>query len=812
MLEVIYKFIPILLLGISILSNTFAQDSLNTISGKIIDGQTLNPLPFANIAFPNSSEGTSSDLEGDFVLRYKSENKFLIISYVGYKSLTVDLETLNNANQNIFRLFPINIFLQEVTVYSNINSANRLSEIGSLSMQSDRISEISTGMPDILRSVQSLPGIAVNNEFKANYNVRGGNQDENLILVNNATVYEPFHIKEASNASVGVFNVNLIQKVDLITGGFSARYGDKMSSVLNIQYREGNKDKYKGEASLSLAYIDGYLEGPIGNNSSFILGVRKSYLEYILKLIDYKDISSVKPAFYDIQGVYSYHFSSSNKILFEFIHAGDDFSYEPIKSSITSPRNGQYLGRDAEFSSSKIETDDYKASYFSNLFDIQSINVLSSNVLLKGELSYYKQTDNEYRFYKKDEDDNINIIAGSENYYDKIRTQRLVFDTLGIETIEMKSELAYQLSPKYEVNIGLSFQNITYNQTTDDIYTFIRRQYLNNQTPENSDTIVTKGPLAGNEPVDVHSFKYNSYIENIFQPIEKLTINAGGRIDYFDLNKELTFSPRINVGFSLTENTTLRAAWGYFYQSPTYRQLKTSSASDTNTQSQLALHYVLGIEHLFSFTEDLNNFIKFRLEGYYKEYRSLVSSYFGTYERLTYSGYNDAVGSSKGIDFQAVLNVNNFYCWLCYGLLYANEDKLTDDIGEYPRYTEQRHTLSFISSIDLGSNWRLNLNGYYGSGFPYTPRTAVNENGIWNWKSGKIHSAHLPAYRRVDVRVSKDFSFSNSTLNLFIDVSNIINFKNIQNYEYKNSAFTKPSADEVLLWPILPSFGVRYQF
>ena len=309
-------FVIFLISSLLFIVSTVALSQMKnkTILGKVVDGQTLDPLPYANIAFLNSDVGTSSDINGHFSLTNSINADGLVISYVGYKSLIIDLKNLKDNEENLFSLLPINIFLQEVTVYSNTNKQMKLSEISSLSMQSNRIREISPGMPDILRSVQSLPGIAVNNEFKADFNVRGGNQDENLVLVNNATVYEPFHIKEAANASVGIFNVDLIQKVDLITGGFSARYGDKMSSVLNIQYREGNKKNYSGAASLSLAYLDGYIEGPITENSSFILGIRKSYLEYVLKMIDYEDITSLKPAFYDVQGVLSYNLSPSNRI------------------------------------------------------------------------------------------------------------------------------------------------------------------------------------------------------------------------------------------------------------------------------------------------------------------------------------------------------------------------------------------------------------------------------------------------------------------------------------------------------------------
>lgn len=788
------------------------QDENNIIRGKVIDGQTAEPLAFANIAFYNSDLGTFSDNEGNFSIKNLHHADSLLISYVGYKSLVIKLDSNYYDTQHIYSLLPISIFLQEVTVYSHTSNGFNSFDIEALSIQSEKLRNISAGMPDILRSIQALPGIAVNNEFKADFNVRGGNQDENLVLVNSAVVYEPFHIKEASNASVGIFNMDLIQKVDLITGGFSAKYGDKMSSVLNIKYREGNKTNFKGAASLSLAYLDGYLEGPITDNFSFVFGIRKSYLEYVLSLIDYKDISSAKPSFYDLQGVLAYQVSASDKILFEFIHAGDDFSYEPSRQNLYSPYTGTFQNQSAEFNSTKNENENYKATYFSNLFDIQSFNFLSSRTLLKSAVSYYMQTDNEYRLFLRDENQKINILSGGTKYYDRINTERLTYDSLKIETLELKTEITHQFSKTYEINAGVNFQNITYSQTADDIYAYIRRSNFTNPNLENIDTLITRGEYAKEAPVKVQSHKYNAYLENILQMNNNLTVNIGGRADYFDLNEDFSFSPRINIGYSLSTNTRIRAAWGYYYQSPIYHQLKTSVKSDTNTQSQLAIHYIVGFDHSIQLSNKENSYLNLKIEAYYKDYHNLISSYFGIFERLTYSHYNDATGSAKGFDLYAILNVSGFYCWLSYGLLFAKEDKITDEIGEYPRYTDQRHTLSFVSNIDLGSSWYFALRAYYGSGFPFTPKTAVKTNGTWEWKSEKTHSNYLPAYKRIDIRLSKDFAFSNSILNVFIDVSNVLNFKNIQSYEYKTPGFSKPTPEEVLLWPILPSFGVRYNF
>jgi outer membrane receptor for ferrienterochelin and colicin len=764
----------------------FAQNNFKSLTGIIVDAQTYEPLPFANIIVLETNFGTTTNTYGEFKIDNVSTLTQLRISYVGYTSQLVKLNEVDFSNEIYFLLQPININLQEVTVYSNSATSGSKTQLSSVSLYNKQIREISAAMPDILRSVQALPGVVVNNEFKADFNVRGGNQDENLVLVNGTQVYEPYHIKEASNASVGIFNVDLMKKVNFITGGFSAKYGDKMSSVVDIEYREGNKTNFSGAASLSLAYLDGYIEGPIADNISFIFGARKSYMEYVLSLIDYEDISSAKPSFYDIQGVLSYQVSPKNKILFEFIHAGDDFKYDPKR-----------------IYSSKTEIEKNRGNYFSSLFDIKSKNILSSKALLNFEVSYYDQIDEENRIFDREA-----FISNSR--YDKLFTNRTTYDSLRIQTLKFNSDFNYQFNSNYEILTGISYQNINYKQDSEDIYTYIGR--LKNTDPVVKDTTYRNGDFASGDPVDVNSFKYTGYLENIFSIQNNLTLNVGARFDYFDINKDFTISPRLNAAYRFENGIILKAAWGHFYQSPIYHQLAYSEASDTNTLSQKATHYILGAEKKFNLDQD--NFFRLKLEGYFKKYDNLISSQFGVFERLTYSKINDAAGSSTGFDFYAVLKLNRFYGWLSYSYLDASEDKNTDNFGEYPRYTNQTHTIALVTNIYLGNNWDLSLKGYYGSGFPYTPRIAEKDEatGLWSWKSGKIHSADLPSYKRIDLRISKVFKFNNLNLSTFLDISNALNFRNVQRYDFEAPGFSKPEKEEILLWPIIPSFGIRLEF
>jgi len=789
------------------------QSNIKNITGQVFNGETNEPLPFANIYMKGKNIGTSADIEGKFSLKLPLASGKLLISFLGFKTEIIDIAKLNPKKRTLIYLYPKDVFLQQVSVYAGITNKKEDIKVSALSLQSDKIEKISTAMPDVLRALQFMPGIAVNNEYSAEFNVRGGNKDENLVMVNGAEVYEPFHIKEASNASVGIFNVDLINNVDLITGGFSARYGDRLSSVVNIEYRDGNKEKYKGAATLSLAYADGYVEGPISEKSSFILGVRKTYLEYLISMLNfnYEDIDRAKPSFYDVQGVFSYDFSSTNKLKFEFLHSGDDFRYNPDASNSLLNYQGEYNGQQAFFIEKIGTYQDNIGKYNSTLLDLQSIIFLSNNAFLKSNISYYDQRDDEYRLwqrtYSKD-------ISADHIYFDKrsgIRENKAI---LNIKTFEVKTALDYQFSPFYETKSGVSIKNIIYQQSFTDNHITDN----SNNTKHFPDTTYyykkKEGLYFANELLDAESYKVSGYIENVFQLKNNFLVNVGGRFDYFDLNKDLNISPRISLAYFSKFGSVLRAAWGEYYQAPIYRQLAYSVASDTNTQAQHATHYILGLEQNFNLSRSKLSLLKIKLDLYYKDYKNLISSYYATFDRLAYSRHNDSKGYAKGLDLYILLSLPNFYTWISYGYLDAMEDNSTDNIGYYPRYTDQTHTLTWVADITLGKGWGVNTRFAYGSGFPYTPRVSYfNENSDrYAWKKKEINSGILPEYKRVDFRISKDFSFTHFTLKTFIDISNILNFDNIQGFEYKFDSIGKPKIEKVSLWPILPSFGIRFQF
>lgn len=266
----------------------FAVSQTQTLAGTVRDASTNEILPFVTVYVKGLAIGTSTDANGMFRLSLKSGSYDIITSLVGYRTETRRVE-MKDKNQTLdLKLFQTDILLQEVTVYSSAPDQTSQAEVGALSLQGRHITETTTVIPDVFRSVQTLPGISSDNEFSARFNVRGGTPDENLVLVNGAQVYEPFHVKEAPNASIGIFNTDMMRKVMLVTGGFSAKYGDRMSAVMDIEYREGSRARLQGSGTLSMTNLALLLEGPITSSGSFIIGARKSY-EELCRVCDVAD-------------------------------------------------------------------------------------------------------------------------------------------------------------------------------------------------------------------------------------------------------------------------------------------------------------------------------------------------------------------------------------------------------------------------------------------------------------------------------------------------------------------------------------------
>jgi len=787
------KLILFSLLVIFIAGGVKAQ--LITVKGKLLDETNNEPLIGANIFVEKTSLGASTDNNGNFEVTLKTVPRTLVFSYIGYKTekIVVDKETLDLR----ILLQPTSYMLQEISVFSK----QKNNELNAASIQNEQVKNFAGFTKDALRSVQLMPGVSSNNEGSPLINVRGGTYDENLVLVNGVEIYSPYHLKAFTPMGVGIFNIDMVKNINFSAGGFSAEYGNALSSIMNVEYDKGNKDKYSAKVDLSMIDLAMLVQGPMTTKGSFTLGIRKSYLDMLLRLGAPQEIHA---DYYDIQSVLNYQLSNSDILTATAIYSKDNVSQDPTVSGTSATYTNSYINN--QRTNQYVNESNYKSaitSYYNTLLAVKYDKIFQHDFLSQTILSWYDEIEDENILQTYKVDHSFSTFPDRFIHYSNDYN---ALNKLKIQTLSLKQGFTFAVSSFYTIKAGFSHKKIFYDvdqkKNKDQVYSENISKY-----PAVATIIYPRDPTYNDTTIiNISSFRSEAYLENIFQLSESSIINAGFRLDYFDMNKELKFSPRVGLSHSLPFDFTLRLSWGFFYQPPTYKQLRFSVNTDQNTSFQKATHYIAGLEKNFS------SDISCKLEYYYKQYSDLLPVSRVTNSTLQYrTKENNTEGYATGFDFQFIGRFPSLDVWLSYGFLVAKE-KLYAEINYYPRYTDQRHTLSSVVSIDLGLGWESSVRFFYGSGYAFTPSTLVysSSDKKYVWVQADKNSEHYPAYTRIDFRLGKTFELFNHPLKCYLDILNLFGTKNVLSYRYSFDNSGNPTRTEVPLLPIIPSFGLSY--
>ena len=765
-----------------------------SIRGRIYDFETNQGLGDANVEILGTPFGVAADSRGDFHLRLKPGSYSIRVSMMGYQTYQTIVQLQSRDVLLQIPLIPTVYLMQGVTIIQPAQEEE--TTVSKNTVQSENVMRMPGSLTDIYRSVKTLPGVTSNNGMSSEFNVRGGTFDENLVIVNGVQVYEPFHIKEAPNGSIAIFNMDLLKQVDLITGGFTARYGDKMSSVMNIQYRKGSRDRMKFQATGSMMHAGLVGEGPSWKGS-WILGVRKSYLQYLIKLLGEDD--AVHVDFYDIQGQIQCEPGPGKHLEFQFIHSGDHYRFGPDKSD--ELQTAEYEWYTSEINDFRYEYD--KAKYYNNLYALSFTHTVNPSFFYKTMLSHYAEYEDEYE---------INEDRRTQDIWDKYYKRPYYFydnsfyernRDLTIFTTEARQEATVRLNAFHEVLTGVSFQHLKYDFKHD-----LNEWYLwGNLYEAYPETLSYSYENQEFESIHPATYKIAGYLEDSWQISSRLFANIGGRFDYFEFNRDFNISPRINLSYITGHGPILRAAWGHYYQSPSYRELKYTNATSMNTKAQRSIHHIIGIEY------PVTPHWTAKVEGYSKIMDHLIS--FETWNgRFYYSQSNDSKGFANGLDVYMNWKYPKCSGWISYGYLVAREDSLGNSKGYIPRATDQRHTFALVLDYDLGKSWEFRIKALYGSGFPYTPtefRLVNPDENQWQEFIGERNSEYLPSFQRLDLRIGKRFMWGRVRMQAYLETINTLARKNVFMYDWDwNNG--KWERETVTLMPFIPNFGIEANF
>lgn len=752
MLTICRNLLLTLMLLIPILS--VAQKKQATIYGKIIDENEL-PLKGVSITVLSKEHGTLSNDSGSFTLHVPSGKAFaLVFSISGYiPQERIFFLQENEKEQVRIKLLRSTKILEEIIIQ---NTQDR-KESGLVRLRGRDAMVI----PSTIGGIESLIKIFVgsNNELTSQYAVRGGNYDENLVYVNDVEVFRPYLTRSGQQEGLSFINPELTGKVSFYMGGFQAKYGDKLSSVLDVQYRRPSRNG--GSVYISLLEQGVHLEGFSKNKKfTYLVGARNRSNRSLLSAQETK--GSYIPRANDIQGQLTYDLGK-NRHLEAFIHfSSTRFSLVPefsqLTSSVFSPLFSTNLGIDIYFDGHE------KDRYATQLTGLSYSTDINQNLRLKWLLSYMQNDETEqydllggYLFGERDFDKSkpsfgsiINPL-GAGTYHQFARNNL----TIGNWSVAHKGEWTKH---KHSVLWGLATDHTT---ITDHLYEWERQDSAGYTLPYNPARLSLSKWIHSSAHLDI--LKLSGYIQDNFRLSDSgsVTISAGLRFQYNDLNRQWLFSPRFQLAWQpfKKKNIVWRIAGGAYHQPPFYRELRRYDGTlNTGVRAQKSTQFVTGFDYQF---RGWSRPFRLTTEFYYKHMQDVVP-YDLDNVRIRYFGENNAKAYAAGMEMRLIGEwVKDAESWISLGIMRTREDiqndfydtyynqsgekinrftadqEVTDstrnEIGWLRRPTDRLITFGmfFQDYLSTNKNIKVHLNMLFGSNMPYNiPGSMKYRNGL----------------------------------------------------------------------------------
>ncbi len=748
------------------------------IFGKITDAVTGAPIDFATVYIKGTNTATESNIKGEYVLKIPAyERVTLVFTRIGYKEGTSRISPLSNgARRKVdVKLASEESNIEVVVTESKIQEGGMIREdVVALKLLPTTSGNFESVLPHIALGTSSGTG----GELSSQYNVRGGNYDENLVYVNDFEIYRPQLIRSGQQEGLTFPNIDLIRDLSFSSGGFEAKYGDKLSSVLDVKYKRPDSLR----ASVGMSFLGGsaHIEGSFSPSKKdeykkirYLFGARYKTTRYLLGTLDIQ--GEYIPNFADIQGYITY-----------------DINRDWQLGVIGNFNRAEYQFRPATRSTA-LGLIDFALELFA-VFEGQEVSDFTT-YMTGASLTYLPDRDRNPLFmkflastYQSNENERFDIIGdyllgqiesglGSDDFGDIVSVlgtgtqQQFVrnFLTSNVTNVQYKGGLELQVdhddldkTSSHFLQWGVKYQR---EEIVDRINEWERLDSAGYSLNFDTTQLLVRNILKTRN--ELSSNRISAYFQDTYtiqDTSKEMKLTAGVRAQYWDLNKEFIVSPRVQLLFKSLkweDDISLRLASGLYFQSPFYRELRNLQGEvNTDVLSQKSVHLVGGLT--WDFYGGKRNPKKFRFiaEAYYKHLWDVVS-YDVDNVRIRYSGENDATGYVMGLDLR--LNgefVPGEESWINLSFLRARESlngiqHLKRDIGDteaqevnsVPRPTDQFMTFStfFQDHLPRNENIKMHLNFTVGTGLPYG---LLGNNRIYR------NTYRFPAYHRVDIGFS----------------------------------------------------------
>ncbi len=783
------------LLGIFFFHLQATGQELYTLNGTISDISSNETLIGVNVIFPEAKTGVVTNDYGYYSIKLPEGNYELQISYIGYQSIRKTIN-LDSDKKMDFQLTEVSENLEEVLVTSNIEGLNiRKPEmsVNRLSINTIQKLPVVFGEVDVVKSLLLLPGVSNAGEGSSGFNVRGGAVDQNLILLDEATIFNSSHLF----GLFSVFNPDAIKDLKLYKGGIPAEYGGRVSSVLDIYQRDGNSKEFKVQGGIGAISSRLLAEGPIvKDKGSFLIGARSSYAHLFLKLTDNENSAY----FYDLNTKLSYKLDESNKLLLSGYFGRDVFNisqnFENTYGNAVVNLRWNHIFSDNIFSNLSAIYSDY---YYGLNLNFVGFNWDSGikNLNLKYDFNHYINEDFQLKY-------------GLHNTYYEFNPGEIepIDEDSGINYFKLSNKYAlenavyisaeHRLNDQFSVEYGLRWSNF-FRLGQDEV-----NQY-ENDNPVNYDPET-----------------------DIYSEAEILETNSISRSEI--LKSYNNFEPRIAISYALNDNESIKASYNRMSQ---YLHLISNTSSPTPLdvwapsgeyiKPQLLDQYAIGYFRYFQ-----NRAYSLEVESFYKQIDNRIDYIDGAnliantaIERVILNGESRAYG----VELLLRKNTGKFTGWLAYTL--SRSEQRTPgrtafepgiNNGEwYNSNYDKTHDLSITGSYELNRKWQFNANFIFQTGLATTFPTAQYEfQGITVPVYGERNANRLPEYHRLDLSATltpqknKDSKFKSSWN---FGIYNVFNRQNAYSISFReNSDTNQNEAVRLSLFGIIPSITYNFKF
>ena len=769
------NFRIILLLFIIIPSVAWAEGKIK-ITGYIRDTDN-NPMELVNVHIKNSLVGTMSNEKGFYSISVAPEDSItLVYSCIGYhKAERIIPQASSDMRINV-KLHPVSFNLAEITVSQIRKQTNTMERLDAEHVK--LLPDPSGGSIESL--VVTFAGVSSNNELSSQYSVRGGSFDENIVYVNGVEIFRPLLIRSGQQEGLSFVNPDLTESVEFSAGGFEARYGDKMSSVLDITYKKPKQ--LEGSASISLLGANAYVGSSTGKFSQ-ITGFRYKTNRSLLSTTDTE--AEYDPDFIDFQTSMTYQFNPKweANILGNISHNRYRFTPHTRKTS---------FGTASNLNNFTVYFDGKEEDVFKTLFGSASLKYKPDNNTEAGvhvtafksnEIESYDIT-GEYWLNDGSNTDNDLTISRSTGVYHEHARNRLTSRIINIGHSGTKRINNNTL----KWGATLQLENIA-----DRINEWERRDSSGYSLPHTGTEVNVISNLYSDN--NISSTRFSFYVQDAFKFRSKqglFNLTGGIRGSYWSFNKEFIFSPRLSLGFipNFNQNLTFRIAGGIYYQSPFYKELRLVQTDNSGNnivtlnnhlKSQRSIHAIAGSDYTFKIAD--RNF-KLTAEVYYKKLDNLIP-YTIDNVKIRYYGENCAKGNAYGLDLKLFGEfVEGVDSWISVSLMKAEQTIRNSVTVPMPNSQGYNLSLFFQDYFPGYKRLKLNLKGVLSGGLPLTAPHQGYESGYFR----------TPPYKRVDIGLSYQLAgdmdavmerrIFRSLKSIWIgfDVFNLFDIKNTNSY------------------------------